>query len=261
MLPRLLLALLPLFAPSARSQIAVSPLPAEPVIGLSIAPDAAQAASPEPAGLFDGAAIPAAPVPIEPALSAQKPLRLAIAGPPGSGKGTHASYIARDFGVVHVATGDLLREHAKTDPVVADQMRRGLLVDAALVRRLVRERLARPDALEKGYILDGFPRRLSEAESLPELLGGERLDAVIFLDVPEEELLRRILHRGRTDDSEAVFRERMRVYREETLPAITKAREGTATLVPDLSGPDKETNYRGIREALERLLGRTSSAR
>ena len=184
--------------------------------------------------------------------AARRPVRLVIAGPPGSGKGTHGRRLADEFGAVHVSAGELLRERARTDPALREVMDQGRLVDAATVIEVVRERLAQPDASARGWILDGFPRRLAEAEALARL--GLDPRAVILLDVPEEELLRRILGRGRSDDSEAVFRERMRVYREQTVPAIESLRPRVPFVVPDLSGPDADANYLNIRGALRELL-------
>lgn len=188
----------------------------------------------------------------EPAAALGRPLRLVIAGPPGSGKGTHSKRLARDFGVVHVSAGDLLRERAKTDPALDEIMRRGQLVPADVVVRLVEERLAQPDARERGFVLDGFPRRLVEAEALERM--GLALDALILLDVQEEELLRRIRGRGRSDDSEAVFRGRMKVFREETGPAIERLKARLPVVAPDLSAPDIDTNYGRVRAALETLF-------
>jgi adenylate kinase len=99
-------------------------------------------------------------------------------------------------------------------------MDRGDLVDDATMAEVVRARLAQPDAAG-GYLLDGYPRTLEQAETLAGILGAAgRLDAVLLLRVPEDELVRRGLLRGRSDDHEAVIRERLRVYREKTEPLI-----------------------------------------
>jgi adenylate kinase len=99
-------------------------------------------------------------------------------------------------------------------------------VDDELMAEVVRERLGKPDA-RSGYLLDGYPRTLPQARTLEGILAdaGEGLDAVVMVDVPEEELVRRTLLRGRADDSEAVIRERQRVYREKTAPLIGYYRE------------------------------------
>jgi adenylate kinase len=102
----------------------------------------------------------------------------------------------------------------------------GALVDDALMADVVRDRLAKPDA-GRGFLLDGYPRTLPQAETLAGVLAdaGQDLDAVLLVDVPEDELVRRALLRGRADDQESVIRERLRVYREKTAPLIGYYRE------------------------------------
>ncbi len=186
----------------------------------------------------------------------RKPLRLLITGPPASGKGTHAASLVRDFGVVHISAGELLREHAKTHPEVAETMKTGGLVDAALVLSLVKARLAEPDVLARGFLLDGFPRRAEEAAVLEEYLAETGpLDAAIALDAPEEVLLRRILARGRADDTETAFRERMRIHNEETVPALARFLRGSFRIEVDASGGDVKEIYERIRESLFKLKG------
>jgi adenylate kinase len=249
-------------SPSAPAVAAPSaPLAAEPVASLAASPAAAlpAAVSPEstraeaarsletggeaPGAVFDGSTAPA--------------LRLLISGPPGAGKGEASTRLTRDYGLVHISAGELLREHAKTDPAVAAVMKRGELVEADLVLRLVRERLAREDVAARGFILDGFPRRMVEAEVLKKELmqGGIGLDAIIVLNVREEELLRRILARGRDDDKEVVFRERMRIEREITRPAVDLLRGLVPVLSPDVSRiTDADDSYTVIKAALENFL-------
>jgi adenylate kinase len=105
-------------------------------------------------------------------------------------------------------------------------MASGALVDDALMADVVRDRLAKPDA-GRGFLLDGYPRTLPQAETLAGVLAeaGQDLDAVLLVDVPEDELVRRALLRGRVDDQESVIRERLRVYREKTAPLIGYYRE------------------------------------
>jgi len=105
-------------------------------------------------------------------------------------------------------------------------MASGALVDDALMAEVVRERLAQADAAG-GYLLDGYPRTLPQAETLAGILkdAGQALDAVLLIDVPEDELVRRSLLRGRGDDTEEVIRQRQRVYREKTEPLIGYYRE------------------------------------
>ena len=184
-----------------------------------------------------------------------RPLRLAIAGPPGSGKGTYAERAAEEYGVVHISAGDLLREYAKTDPHIAAVMQSGDLVPVELVMRLMRARLLQDDVRTRGFILDGFPRRLEEAQQMSTLLQelGMPLDAVIKLDVPEGELLHRILNRGRADDTEPTFRERMRVYHGETEPVYRYLRSQTRFLEPSVASGDPDAAYVQVHRAIESL--------
>jgi len=156
--------------------------------------------------------------------------RIVLLGPPGAGKGTQAQLLAARLGVPAISTGDMLRAAVaagselgrRVDSVMAS----GALVDDALMAEVVRERVAQPDT-GKGYLLDGYPRTLPQAETLAGILAGagQALDAVLLVDVPEDELVRRALLRGRGDDKEEVIRERLRVYREKTEPLIGYYRE------------------------------------
>lgn len=152
-------------------------------------------------------------------------LRAVMLGAPGSGKGTQAEVLARALGIPTISTGEMLRqavaEGSELGARVEGIMAAGKLVDDGLMAEVVAERLTRPDA-EAGFLLDGYPRTPPQAETLDGLLTarGASLDAVLLLDVPEEELVRRALGRRRADDSEAVIRERLRVYREKTEPLV-----------------------------------------
>ena len=144
-----------------------------------------------------------------------------IFGPPGSGKGTQAARLENDLGIHHLSTGDVLRgEVAKGTPLgkeVGRIMAAGDLVPDGLIVDVVRARL--PEA-EKGVgaLLDGFPRTVTQARALDQMLAdeGHRLDFIIALEVPEEALMDRLLQRallqGRTDDTREVIAERMREY-------------------------------------------------
>jgi adenylate kinase len=151
--------------------------------------------------------------------------KLVLLGPPGSGKGTQAEILAEELGVPHVSTGDMLRdavaEGSTLGRKVSGLMNAGALVDDATMAAVVRGRLGRADA-RSGFILDGYPRNLAQAETLEAILsaGGLDLDAVVLLEVPEEELVARIAGRGRADDGEDVVRERLRVYRDKTAPLV-----------------------------------------
>jgi len=162
--------------------------------------------------------------------SGNRGARVVLLGPPGAGKGTQGQVLCQHLGVPAISTGDMLREAvAEGTPLgnkVQGIMASGALVDDATMADVVRERLAKPDA-GRGYLLDGYPRTLAQAETLAGILrdAAQELDAVLLVDVPEDELVRRALLRGRGDDKEDVIRERLRVYREKTAPLIGYYRE------------------------------------
>jgi adenylate kinase len=151
--------------------------------------------------------------------------RLIFIGAPGAGKGTQARILADLCGIPHISTGDILRSAVTNQTPLGVQakayMDRGDLVPDSLVVDLIRERLNEPDA-QKGWILDGFPRNVSQAEYLDTLLEkiNQHYDNVINLEVPDEVLVDRLLGRGRADDTEEVIRQRLQVYREQTAPLI-----------------------------------------
>jgi len=153
------------------------------------------------------------------------PLRVVFLGPPNAGKGTQAARLREKLGVPGITTGDLLRrEAASGTPLglrVKGIMESGGLVDDATVDEVVRGHLRQVD-LRRGFLLDGYPRTRAQAETLAGILAaaGHPLDAVLLITVLEEELMRRALARGRSDDREEVVRARLRVYREETEPLI-----------------------------------------
>lgn len=154
-------------------------------------------------------------------------LNLILTGPPGAGKGTQAQRLAKRLGIPQVATGDMLRQAVASGSELGRRVEqilaRGDLVPDALVIELVDERLARPDAAA-GFILDGFPRTRAQAEALDALLAraGRAPVRVIAVEVPEDELTRRILTRGegRADDNAETVANRLAVYRRETAPLL-----------------------------------------
>ena len=151
--------------------------------------------------------------------------RLLLFGPPGSGKGTQAALLAERLGIPAISTGEMLREAKKGGTELGLKIgaiiESGALVDDATMADVVRTRLAQDDA-RRGFLLDGYPRTLPQAATLAEILAGQGvgLDAALFLEVPEEELVRRMSGRGREDDRAEVVRERLRVYEEKTAPLV-----------------------------------------
>jgi adenylate kinase len=156
--------------------------------------------------------------------------RLIFLGPPGAGKGTQAQTLAQHLHIPHISTGEILRQAMKEQTPLGIKAQSyvdsGELVPDQLVQDLVQERLEQPDA-HSGWILDGFPRKVTQAAFLEELLekthqGGEQ---VVNLDVPDEVVVERLLTRGRKDDTEEVIRRRLEVYRAETAPLIDYYRD------------------------------------
>ncbi len=151
--------------------------------------------------------------------------KLLIFGPPGSGKGTQAAIIGQSRQLAHVSTGDMLRAAmaagTELGKRVKDVVDRGDLVTDDLMLALVEDRLEQADA-KGGFLLDGFPRTLAQAEGLARVLtkAGTHLDAVIILDVDDDELVKRAMARGRADDSEKTVQHRLDVYRGQTEPVL-----------------------------------------
>ena len=156
--------------------------------------------------------------------------RIVLLGPPGAGKGTQAELLAGQLGVPAISTGDMLRQAVASGTELGGKvqgiMASGALVDDGTMADVVKDRLAKDDA-RRGFLLDGYPRTLPQAHTLEGILteAGRELDAVLCVEVPEDELVRRAVLRGRADDSESVVRERLRVYREKTEPLIGYYRE------------------------------------
>ena len=152
-------------------------------------------------------------------------LRLVMLGPPGSGKGTQAKILAEKLGVPAISTGRMLRRAVESGSELGQRVEAivasGALVDDDTMAEVVRERLARDDAAA-GYLLDGYPRTQAQADMLTRILAdsGSALDAVVLIEVPEDELVRRSLARQRADDTEEIVRHRQGVYREKTAPLI-----------------------------------------
>ncbi|MFO1352541.1 MAG: adenylate kinase [Gammaproteobacteria bacterium] len=152
-------------------------------------------------------------------------MKAVLLGAPGSGKGTQAESIVRKYRISHISTGDLLRAEVAAGSALGKKakaiMEAGGLVSDDIMLAMIEERLGRDD-VQNGFLLDGFPRTLNQAEALDALLArlGQPLDAVIFLDVDYGEITKRLLARRRADDTEATIRKRLEVYEAQTAPLI-----------------------------------------
>ena len=158
--------------------------------------------------------------------------RLLFLGPPGAGKGTQAQRLAESRGLLHLSTGDLLwGEVAAGTPLGQEAeavMARGELVSDALVLAIVRSRLEQQAAAGGGgWLLDGFPRNVAQADALAALLEelGQQIELVVLMELDDAVLVQRLLARGRADDNESVIRHRLEVYRQQTEPLIAYYRE------------------------------------
>jgi adenylate kinase len=213
-------------------------------------------------------------------------VRVAFLGPPGAGKGTQARDLAQEWGALHLATGDMLREAVAAGSPLGREaksyMDQGALVPDDVIVRMMAERLGAADA-GRGFILDGFPRTIAQAEALARLLKdlGQTLDTVVYFDVSEPELLRRLTGRRvcracghsyhvtsnppkragvcdacggelyqRDDDGEATVRNRLEVYRRQTAPLLDYYRQRNLLVTVSGEGPVVT-----IRDAIRAAVG------
>lgn len=198
-------------------------------------------------------------------------MRLILLGPPGAGKGTQAQRLVEKYGIVQLSTGDMLRAAVAAGTPVGrrakDIMARGELVPDEVVVQIVADRIEQPDA-RRGFILDGFPRTVPQAEALDRMLAekGLTLDAVIELKVDEDILAERVERRVaemtargeavRADDNPAALRKRLAAYRAQTAPLVAYyAARGM------LSSVDGMASIPEVAAAIERVLAETAAAR
>ena len=185
-------------------------------------------------------------------------MNLLVLGPQGAGKGTQAARISAEHGIPHVSTGDMFRALDTTTELgsrVKSIMDSGRLVPDEITIEMIRTRLSEADA-ESGFVLDGFPRNLAQAEALDTMLGGigRGLDAILFFDVPDSVGMERALSRaqieGRSDDTPEVIAKRLAVYHEQTEPIVEHYR-ATGKLVPLHAERTIDEVWSEISDALE----------
>ena len=180
--------------------------------------------------------------------------KLLFLGPPGAGKGTQANLFCKKYGLEHLSTGDLLRDEVSSGSVLgrqaSDLMNKGELVSDELVLSIVEGRLAQ---IQKGWLLDGFPRTVNQANSLKKLLEkiNQPLEAVVSIQIADDYLMKRLLARGREDDNEEVIANRLKIYREKTSPLIDLySKQGI------LVGIEGNADIDVVFSCIEKALGR-----
>lgn len=186
------------------------------------------------------------------------PLNIVFFGPPGAGKGTQADRFAARHEIPKISTGDMLRKAVKEGTrigcLVRDTLQRGTLVGDDLIISLVAERLNQADT-QNGFVLDGFPRTIAQADALDALLVDRGGVHVIALVVHADEVIRRLAGRGREDDEAYVIRERLAVYARETQPVLEYYRRRNLVAVLDGNRPLDEVTLQ-IEQAVKRVNAR-----
>jgi len=187
-------------------------------------------------------------------------VNLLVLGPQGAGKGTQAKRVSDEYGVPHVSTGDMFRaldESTDLGRKVKAIMNAGDLVPDQVTVAMIADRLSLADA-QSGFVLDGFPRNLAQAEALDDMLGGigRGLDAILYFDIPDSVGMERALKRAeledRADDTPEVIARRLAVYHEETEPIVEHYR-ATGKLVPLHAERTVEEVWAEISEALQQV--------
>jgi adenylate kinase len=190
-------------------------------------------------------------------------MNILVLGPQGSGKGTQAGRIKATYGIPHIATGDMIREMMERDTELGQQLRqvydRGDLVSDELMIRLIGDRLSRGDTLG-GFVLDGFPRTMAQAEALDALLRelGRKIEVVFDLQVPEREvllerLLRRAAEEGRSDDTPEGIARRLELYESETAPLVEYYRTTQGNVVGIHADRTVEEVFHEVEQALDEV--------
>ena len=187
-------------------------------------------------------------------------------GPQGSGKGTQAKKISATYGIPQIATGDMIREMKEIPTDLGRELKavydRGDLVSDELMIRLIRDRLSRGDTIP-GFVLDGFPRTMAQAEALDEMLDelGREIDVVFEFQVPDRQalldrMLKRAAEEGRSDDTPEAIRNRLATYDRETAPLVDYYRTHRANVVGIHGDRSIDDVFTEIRQALDAVAAR-----
>ena len=190
-------------------------------------------------------------------------MNILLLGPQGSGKGTQAKLISQTYGIPHIATGDMIREMKERDTELGRELKevydRGDLAPDELMIRLIADRLDRGDTIP-GFVLDGFPRTMAQAEALDELLRdlGRELDIAFEFQVPDravllERLLKRAAEESRSDDTPEAIKRRLEVYEQETAPLTEYYRSTRGNVVGIHADRPVEQVFAEIRQALDQV--------
>ena len=184
-------------------------------------------------------------------------MRIIMLGGPGSGKSTYSKFLTKEFQIPHVYTGDMMRDLAKQDTETGRKVKsaldKGDYVDTKIVLDTLEARLQRKDTV-KGYVLDGFPRSMEQVKEMENRNIGH--DHVVYLDVAEEEVVRRLMSRGRADDKPDIIKNRIAVYKKQTQPVVDhykdsliKIKEKGGEVIEDIAAEiikkikDKDENF------------------
>jgi adenylate kinase len=191
-------------------------------------------------------------------------VNLLLLGPQGSGKGTQAARIAAEYGIPHVSTGEMFRSAMAAGTPLGERIRplydAGELIPDDVTVELIEERLSQDDTRD-GFVLDGFPRNLAQAQALDGLLEalGRDLDAVLLFDLPEgvaqERMRRRAGAEGRSDDTPEAIERRLAIYERETAPVVEHYRT-TGKLVPVHADRSVNEVFVEIQRALDQVAAR-----
>ena len=192
-------------------------------------------------------------------------MNLVLFGGPGSGKGTQSARLIDNYGLYHISTGELLRDHIQRDTPLGKTanayISQGQLIPDDLMISIIEETLDREARDKKGVIFDGFPRTIPQAEALAELLKkrGSDVHAVIGLEVPDEELVSRMIHRGketgRADDNPETIKKRLDVYHTQTQP-LRKHYMGQDKYIPIDGTGSVDDIFNAIKTGLKEKTGR-----